>query len=480
VLNSEGLDKVLPVLAAITNESGATPAWPASKRPADLAVTEIPIFIHALVAGLVPPFSDFFNAILSHYQILVLHLDPGSVTLLSTFAFLCEAMVGIIPSVALFRHFFSLQLVDARQRSGCVAFRAEAASSSIFDFSLHPMAEGFRKHWVYVDATTHSPLLQIPEKPAAPNSGWVREELTDRRAALVWQRLDGLKKNGVTAPMVVREFITQRIAPLQRHSRPMWTFSGPKDRMRLQVSPLPPETLRAALERLIGDPTPAMIPAGDSFLYTCPNPVDFVKIMPLFDEWGLRPKGLEGPRENPVVVVPMLAGPATPTPDAGAGGCAQPDTLEAVDVESTSRSAPEASARAAPTRAPKIRVLGAPTVTPEVASSGAPMCDPEAAAPDAPMCAPEVTSPRAPMCGPDDTALEAPMGAPEVASSGAPMLVPDADAPEDPMGAPESASSGFRPLRPNFKALRKRKWLPGCSADGFRPLKQRRFIEVNG
>jgi hypothetical protein len=108
VLNLEGLDKVLPALAADTNEWKATSAWPASKRPADLAVTEIPIFIHALAAGLVPPFSDFFNAILSHYQILVLHLDPGSITLLSTFAFLCEAMVGIFPSVALFRHFFSL------------------------------------------------------------------------------------------------------------------------------------------------------------------------------------------------------------------------------------------------------------------------------------------------------------------------------------------------------------------------------------
>jgi hypothetical protein len=110
----------------------------------DREATEIPIFLHALLAGLVPPFSDFFFAILSHYQIQALHLNPASITLLATFAFLCEAMVGIPPSVALFRHFFSLHLVDELQCSGCVAFQAEAAmADSGIDFELHPVVKGF-------------------------------------------------------------------------------------------------------------------------------------------------------------------------------------------------------------------------------------------------------------------------------------------------------------------------------------------------
>jgi hypothetical protein len=144
----------------------------------------------------------------------------------------------------------------------------------------------------------------------------------------------------------------------------MWTFSGPKDPMRLQASPLPPETLCAVLERLTGDPAPAVIPVGDSLLYTCPNREDFVKIMPLFDEWGLRPKGLEGPRENPVLVVPMQAGLATPIPDIGAGGRALPDALEAVDVESTSRSAPDVAAWGPLMHAPEIFVPGSPMAAP--------------------------------------------------------------------------------------------------------------------
>ena len=111
-----------------------------------MSATEIPVHIHSLLAGLIPPFSPFFNAVMSHYQIHLLHLDPRSVILLAVFAFLYEAIVGITPSVALFRHFFLLRLVDAHQRSGCTTFEdmATTAGSGI-DFELLPVARGFRK-----------------------------------------------------------------------------------------------------------------------------------------------------------------------------------------------------------------------------------------------------------------------------------------------------------------------------------------------
>ena len=111
--------------------------WPASRARIARAATEVPIFIDALWAGLIPPFSAFFNAVLEHYQIHMLHLDPQSVTLLAVFAFLCEAMVGIAPSVALLRHFFSLHLADPRQSSGCMTFQAVAVTAGAgIDFEL--------------------------------------------------------------------------------------------------------------------------------------------------------------------------------------------------------------------------------------------------------------------------------------------------------------------------------------------------------
>ena len=140
VLNNEAMDKRRPMLASSFDEWGETPAWPASRTSMARAVTEVLIFIDALWDGLIPPFSAFFNTVLEHYQIYMLHLDPQAVTLLAVFAFVCKSMVGIAPSVALLRHFFSLHLTGARQSSGVWASRpwlrwqAWGSTSS----SLHP------------------------------------------------------------------------------------------------------------------------------------------------------------------------------------------------------------------------------------------------------------------------------------------------------------------------------------------------------
>ncbi|KAE8814747.1 erythrocyte binding protein-like [Hordeum vulgare] len=73
----------------------------------------VPLHIHALLYGVLSSFSSFLGAVLSHYQIHALHLDPSSLVLLSAFAFLCEAFVGVSPSMELLRHFFSLESISA-------------------------------------------------------------------------------------------------------------------------------------------------------------------------------------------------------------------------------------------------------------------------------------------------------------------------------------------------------------------------------
>ncbi|KAE8783237.1 hypothetical protein D1007_43331 [Hordeum vulgare] len=96
---------------------GATAKWPASKAV-------YPFFLHSVFAGLVPPFSSFFTDILNHYGIQALQLQPNPILLMSVFAFYCEAFVGVRPSVALFRHFFSLRLHDGAHLSASISFIA--------------------------------------------------------------------------------------------------------------------------------------------------------------------------------------------------------------------------------------------------------------------------------------------------------------------------------------------------------------------
>lgn len=173
VINQEGL-YVRPALATDSNEWKAPAVRSASWLVDDMSATGMPIYLHALFSGLIPPFSPFLNAIISHYQIHLMHLDPRSIILLAVFAFLCEAMVGIVPSVALFCHFFLLRLVDARQCLGCAIFEAVVAiAGSGIDFELSPTVKGFRNQWLFVDAGTRSPLLLTPQAPATPSFGWV-------------------------------------------------------------------------------------------------------------------------------------------------------------------------------------------------------------------------------------------------------------------------------------------------------------------
>ncbi|KAE8776024.1 hypothetical protein D1007_51411 [Hordeum vulgare] len=103
----------------------------------------VPLHIHALLSLVLSSFSSFLIAVLLHYQIHTLHLDPSSSVLLSAFAFLCEAFVGVTPSVALLRHFFSLELVYEEQCSGCASLRtADASVPGALDAGSSPKQRG--------------------------------------------------------------------------------------------------------------------------------------------------------------------------------------------------------------------------------------------------------------------------------------------------------------------------------------------------
>jgi hypothetical protein len=147
----------------------------------------------------------------------------------------------------------------------------------------------------------------------------------------------------------------------------------------------------------------------------------------------------EGPRENPILVVPLLIDPATRTPDVDAGGRAPPGTAGATVGERVSPGAPE-------------------VLAPEVLASAPEEVTRELVQPDAP----EAATPAAWASGP------------EVAAGGqARPGAPEATAPEAPPGpsAAESCAPNLGQLHLNLEALRKRKGPPSCSGDAYRSLK---------
>ena len=96
----EAITKVRGLVADAFNEGGTTDVRVGSDTSQQCSGALQPVFTHALMAGLVPPFSAFLFEILQHYQIHLLHLHRTSITILATFAYQCEAFLGVEPSVA--------------------------------------------------------------------------------------------------------------------------------------------------------------------------------------------------------------------------------------------------------------------------------------------------------------------------------------------------------------------------------------------
>ena len=148
-----------------------------SAEPADSGSTFYPFFTSSIVAGLVPPFSDFFYSAISHYKIHALHLHPNFVLLLSIFTFYYEAYVGEMSSVALLCHFF-LRLKEG-PCSGCVGFVAANKITAIL--KAGKKAEGFRSKWVLMDAKHLHPGCCCQRRLLCPRrDGFAQSSLTRR------------------------------------------------------------------------------------------------------------------------------------------------------------------------------------------------------------------------------------------------------------------------------------------------------------
>ena len=111
--------------------------------------------------GLVPPFSDFFLAILESYELKLLNLTPGAILDLTLFAYACEAFVGVAPFVALFRHDFYARVCKKGWMGGGVTFcfRPNIKAAGYHEIVIKSKWEGWRAGWFFVAVPAPSPLF---------------------------------------------------------------------------------------------------------------------------------------------------------------------------------------------------------------------------------------------------------------------------------------------------------------------------------
>ncbi|KAE8794315.1 hypothetical protein D1007_30953 [Hordeum vulgare] len=74
--------------------------------------------------------------------------------------------------------------------------------------------DSFMERWVYMNTCQYSPILEAPEMPAVPSSGWGHVELTDAMLDPVMAKIKVLQDSMLTTGMVVKEFVRKSIGPL--------------------------------------------------------------------------------------------------------------------------------------------------------------------------------------------------------------------------------------------------------------------------
>ena len=109
-----------------------------------------------------------------------------------------------------------------------------------------------------VDVGRINPRLALPTRQPEAVDAWSRVELDDLRAKMVLKEKNADLRSGnlgaakLTGAVLLREFLEQRVAPLQAHSRLLWRLGDEDAALRLSSEALADEDLAAALHSLVG------------------------------------------------------------------------------------------------------------------------------------------------------------------------------------------------------------------------------------
>nr|AAQ56412.1 hypothetical protein OSJNBa0038J12.8 [Oryza sativa Japonica Group] len=153
--------------------------------------------------GALPPKQTMTRGegVLNFYGRSLLYLNLNSIAFLSIFAHLCEAYIGVVPFLDLFRFFYELRWMEANRVSGYCRFR------------LH---DGMKAR------TNHSDSRAWTSKP----------QLTPSLEAFM-NVISDLREQGLTGYEITKDFIAWRIQPLQARAHPAFDFTGDLDVTRI-------------------------------------------------------------------------------------------------------------------------------------------------------------------------------------------------------------------------------------------------------
>lgn len=194
--NGEAVGKLQHAVASDFNEHGRTLIFPAG---ANVGSTDFWVFARFILTGLVPPFSLFLHALMESYQLRVAQLHPMSLYLLAIFSFLCEGFVGVMPSVALFRHYFYPRIDNKKAMSSGVVFRARDRMKSEFIVrSEKKIEKEWRSDWCWLRVDEPEEFIVAPTELPVEAPGWRDRYHRDANLLPIVERIKALRVAGLS------------------------------------------------------------------------------------------------------------------------------------------------------------------------------------------------------------------------------------------------------------------------------------------
>jgi hypothetical protein len=236
--------------------------------------------------------------------------------------------VGVRPSVQLFRHFFVLKVVSPRPLLiGGYYFQRRTPGHTRYITPVSPGRwERWREDWALVQADVHHWLTLPVGGPTLDRTEWGKYSSLESGFDPVLDRIQYLAENGLTSLMVLHDFLSKCLAPLQDWSHhPAWMYIRVNDIMwldRTLGSSLGNALLATSLKALTMDQSPAeLITPAVACEPLCVNKAArtaLLVIMPTLDDVDIAP--VQRGDQSRGIVILELGGPGSVACGHGCGG----------------------------------------------------------------------------------------------------------------------------------------------------------------
>jgi hypothetical protein len=215
------------------------------------------IYVPFLLCGLALPISPFFRSLLDFYRLNLTHLNPNSILQISIYVHLCEAFLGVLPHFGLWKYLYHCRSGMAGGQhqlvGGASLEMRRGRKTEYLEIPLKDNIKGWRLEWFIVENHGNSLPQRSGRQPDVRTPSWT-ESPTDQEVAeagALLAEVGLLKERGLTAKVVVADFVFKNIQSLKDRAYLAYLYRGLVDSTRVTNRKIPSVDLVNRLEMIL-------------------------------------------------------------------------------------------------------------------------------------------------------------------------------------------------------------------------------------